>query len=265
MSLEAAILAKLNQSGGSQTIDDLLAKLPAIDAGTSASTSTTDLDQLNILFGSAVGMTMVVASTTAVNAVIASTTAMNVVAASTTAMNAVAASTTAMNAVAASTTAMNAVAASTTAMNAVIASTTAMNAVAASATAMNAVAASTTAMNAVIASTTAMNALYAAPSITKVNYATGAHWGSTVTVTSVNALLVRVTTQGRPGGWGEGTSSTNQDKIIIGGIELLMSARAANPYNHSSLTASPRVPPAHAPTGIQHAGYDPVEIAYIPL
>ena len=105
MSLEAAILAKLNQGGASQTIDELLAKLPAIDSGTLADTSTSDLDQLNILFGSAAGMAMVAASTTAMNAVIASTTAMNAVIASTTAMNAVAASTTAMNAlVAASTT-----------------------------------------------------------------------------------------------------------------------------------------------------------------
>jgi len=110
MSLEAAILAKLNQGGSSQTIDDLLAKLSAIDAGTAANTSTTDLDQLNILFGSATGMTMVAASTTAMNAVTASTTAMNAVTASTTAMNAVIASVTAMNAVAASAIAMNAVA-----------------------------------------------------------------------------------------------------------------------------------------------------------
>jgi len=53
--------------------------------GTAANTSTTDLDQLNILFGSAVGMTMVAASTTAMNAIRASATAISaLVAASTT-------------------------------------------------------------------------------------------------------------------------------------------------------------------------------------
>jgi len=104
-------------SAGGQTIDQLLAKLPAIDAGTAATTSTSDLDQLNILFGSATGMAMVAASTTAMNAVAASTAAMNAVIASTTAMNAVVASTTAMNAVVASTTAMNALYAGSTKFN----------------------------------------------------------------------------------------------------------------------------------------------------
>jgi len=96
MSLEAAILARLNQGSGG-VIDDLIAKLPTIDSGTSAQVSVSDLDHLNTLFASAVGMEKVAASTTAMNAIAASTTAMNAIAASTTAMNAIAASTAAMN------------------------------------------------------------------------------------------------------------------------------------------------------------------------
>jgi len=209
------------------------------------------------------GASAVAASTTAMNAVAASSTAMTAVAASSTTMNAVAASGTAMNIVIASSTAMNAVAASTTAMNIVVASTTAMTAVAASSTAMTAVAASSTAMTVMNNSSVVMNIIYNSPLITKITHAKGSTWPTETVLRTGIGLFVRLTTFGTGAGWGEGNAAN--EFLGFDYTSIHYSERAANPYNHTSLTASPRLPMRRFANNITQKGYAAVEIAFIPL
>lgn len=158
-------------TSSSLTIDQLLAKLPTIDSGSSSNIVVADLDNLNTLFNSGAGMkavssssanmALIVASTTAMTSISSSVTAMTSIASSATAMNAVISSSTALPIVVASTTAMTAIAASTTAMTAIAASTTAMTVVAASSVAVNALLGNSTALSIVVASSTAMTAIAA--------------------------------------------------------------------------------------------------------
>ncbi len=188
---------------------------------------------------------------------------MSDIAISSTAFAAVLASSTAMTAVAASSTAMTAVLASSTAMTAVLASSTAMTAVAASSTAMTAVLASSTALSAINASATAMDALYASSLVQKANYGSGATWSTETTIRNGAALFVRLTTKAGNGGWGEG--ATGNEWIDFDGTDVMYSERGANPYNHTALSASPRLPMRKFNSALKYRGYAAVEIAYIPL
>ena len=178
-----------------------------------------------------------------------------------TTLSAVAGSSTAMSAVAGSPTAMSAVAGSSTAMSAVVGSSTAMSAVVGSPTAMSAVAGSSTALTALNASDTAMNALYASALIVKVNY--GAGWyGETATRTGIG-LFVRLTSKGDYTGWIEG--STGNEYVKYDGTAISQSTRNADPYNHTGLTASPRLPMRRFASSMAVRGLNAMEIAYIPL
>ena len=178
-------------------------------------------------------------------------------------MTAVAASSTAMTAVAASSTAMTALLANSTAWNTVVNSSTAMTAVAASSTAMTAVAASSTAMTALNASNNAMDRLYASPLATKVNYSSTQVWPSVVMLRSGVSLFVRLTTKAGVAGWGEGT--TGNEWMIFDGQQVNYSERSTNPYNHTSLTASPRLPMRRCASSLQIRPYQACEITYIAL
>jgi hypothetical protein len=138
-----------------------------------------------------------------------------------------------------------------------------MTAVAASGTAMTAVAASGTAMAAVNASDTAMNAIYTSPLITKINYTSGQTWATLNTLRSGIGLFVRLTTKAGVAGWGEGAAS--YELVEYDGTTVYYSERNANPYNHTALSASPRLPMRRFASTLKIKQCQALEIAYIPL
>lgn len=53
--------------------------------------------------------------------------------------------------------------------------------------------------------------------------------------------------------------------MVYDGASVSFSERAANPYNHTSLTASPRLPMRRCATSLQIKQFQACEIAYIAL
>jgi hypothetical protein len=118
-------------------------------------------------------------------------------------------------------------------------------------------------MSAVNASNTAMDAIYASPLVTKVNYTSSQIWDSETTLRSGAGLFVRLTSKGGAAGWGEGNIAN--EWMEYDGTDTPFSERAANPYNHTALSASPRHPMRKFNTSLKIRVYMAVEIAYIPL
>jgi hypothetical protein len=234
---------------------------------------------------------LVLSSPEAMKAIASSVGAMGALSTSSKAMTALAASSTAMTALAASSTAMTALAASLNARTVLFANATAMStlsgssmaiakmasgaagldptswadmvALAASATAMSALAASATALAAMNASDTAMNALYASPLITKTSYGSGATWATQTTIRTGIGLFVRLTSKAGCAGWGEGNVSNEQ--MTYDGTNVLYAERNANPYNHTALTSTPRLPIRRFASSLSYRGYMAIEVAFIPL
>ena len=145
---------------------------------------------------------------------------------------------------------------------------TAMGAVAGNATAIGIVARSSTALTALNASDTAMNALYASALIVKVSYEAGSIWYTGATPYLGIGLFVRLTSKGNAAawaGWYDGLIGYEWVKYDYDSAPTYYPTRNVNPYNHTALTALPRLPMRRFTVGITLAGYNPIEIAYIPL
>ena len=108
-----------------------------------------------------------------------------------------------------------------------------------------------------------MDALYASPLILKVNYASAGTWATQTTLRSGIGLFVRLTTKAGNAGWGEGNMAN--EWVTYDGANVMYSERAANPYNHTALTASPRLPMRRFASSLSYRGYAAVEFAFIPL
>ncbi|MEY4592701.1 MAG: hypothetical protein RIR18_1596 [Pseudomonadota bacterium] len=224
---------------------------------------------------------LVLSSPEAMKAIASSVGAMGALSTSSKAMTALAASSTAMTALAASLNARTVLFANATAMSTLSGSSMAiakmasgaagldptswadMVALAASATAMSALAASATALAAMNASDTAMNALYASPLITKTSYGSGATWATQTTIRTGIGLFVRLTSKAGCAGWGEGNVSNEQ--MTYDGTNVLYAERNANPYNHTALTSTPRLPIRRFASSLSYRGYMAIEVAFIPL
>ncbi|POZ60170.1 hypothetical protein [Chromobacterium alticapitis] len=108
-----------------------------------------------------------------------------------------------------------------------------------------------------------MNALYASPLTTKISYNSTQIWSGVNTLRSGVTLFVRLTTKAGVAGWGEGNSVN--EWMLFDGAQINFAERNANPYNHTAMASSPRLPMRRCASTLQIRVYQACEIAYIAL